>query len=135
MEQVSHTIKIIGVVRSELKRLEDCPLQESEGAPEAWLEIAPEFAQGLEGLAAGREIILLTWFHLASRDVLKCYPRQQKDLPHVGVFTTRSPDRPNPIGLHQVTVKEITNAGRVRVFPLEALDGTLVIDIKPVIKS
>jgi tRNA-Thr(GGU) m(6)t(6)A37 methyltransferase TsaA len=122
----------IGVVRSSLKKLEDCPLQGSEGAPEAWIEIDDAFAGGLEGITTGKEVILLTWFHEADRKVIRCYPRNNTTAPHVGVFTTRSPDRPNPIGLHQVTITGMTE-GKIRVFPLEALDGTPVIDIKPVI--
>ena len=125
-------LKPIGVVQSSLTKKEDCPLQGSEGAPEAWLKIEKPFTDGLDGLKVGTEVILLTWFHLASRDVVKCYPRNQVTAPHVGVFTTRSPDRPNPIGLHPVKIMAI-EPGRVKVFPLEALDGTLVIDIKPVI--
>jgi tRNA-Thr(GGU) m(6)t(6)A37 methyltransferase TsaA len=122
----------IGIVRSSLKKLEDCPLQGSEGAPEAWVEIHADFADGLDGITIGKEVILLTWFHEADRNVIKCYPRNNTTAPHVGVFTTRSPDRPNPIGLHQVTITGIEKA-KIRVFPLEALDGTPVIDIKPVL--
>ena len=122
----------IGVVESSLTDKDNCPLQGEEGAPEAWLKIEPAFAEGLDGLNVGSEIILLTWFHLASRDVVKCYPRRQVNAPHVGVFTTRSPDRPNPIGLHPVKVLAIEQS-RIKVYPLEAIDGTLLIDIKPVI--
>ena len=125
-------LKPIGVVESSLTDKDNCPLQGEEGAPEAWLKIEPAFAEGLDGLNVGSEIILLTWFHLASRDVVKCYPRRQVNAPHVGVFTTRSPDRPNPIGLHPVKVLAIEQS-RIKVYPLEAIDGTLLIDIKPVI--
>lgn len=125
-------VKPIGIVQSPLRRREDCPLQGDEGAPEAWLKIYDEFVQGLDGIRVGSEAILLTWFHLANRDVVKCYPRNQVNAPHVGVFTTRSPDRPNPIGLHIVKVLAV-EPGRVKVYPLEALDGTLLVDIKPVI--
>ena len=121
-------------MQSALIKREDCPLQGDEGAPEAWLNIDKEFLPGLQGLKVGNEIILLTWFHLVDREVLKCYPRNQINSPHVGVFTTRSPDRPNPIGLHPVKVLAI-ESGRVKVYPLEALDGTLLLDIKPVIRS
>ncbi len=124
----------IGIVRSVLHRKEDCPLQGEEGAPEAWVEIDEKFAEGLKGLNAGQSVILLTWFHLANRETLTCYPRNQVHAPHVGVFTTRSPDRPNPIGIHRVKILEIEN-GKLKVHPLEALDGTLVIDIKPVISA
>lgn len=124
----------IGVVESTLTSREDCPLQGNEGAPEAWLNIRKDYAAGLDGLEVGSEAILITWFHLADRDVLKCYPRNQINSPHVGVFTTRSPDRPNPIGLHSVKILAI-EPGRIKVYPLEALNGTLLVDIKPVIPS
>jgi tRNA-Thr(GGU) m(6)t(6)A37 methyltransferase TsaA len=122
----------IGIVQSTLKRKEDCPLQGSEGAPEAWLVLDPKFADGIQGLQVGSSVILLTWFHLADRETIKCYPRNQVDAPHVGVFSTRSPDRPNPIGLHTVKILAVERA-KLKVFPLEALDGTLLLDIKPVI--
>jgi tRNA-Thr(GGU) m(6)t(6)A37 methyltransferase TsaA len=128
-----HYLKAIGVVRSTLKRKEDCPLQEFEGAPEAWLIIDQRYVEALHGLDAGNDVILLTWFHLANRDVLKCYPRNEFDAPHTGVFSTRSPDRPNPIGLHTVKILTIKQ-NELKVRPLEALDGTLIIDIKPVIR-
>ncbi len=127
------TLNPIGIIHSSLKRLEDCPLQGNEGAPEATIEIFPEFTGGLDGMEAGNEIIVLTWFHESDRSVIKCYPRNFKELPPVGVFTTRSPGRPNPIGLHRVKITEVSAAGKIKVQPLEALDGTPVIDIKPVI--
>jgi tRNA-Thr(GGU) m(6)t(6)A37 methyltransferase TsaA len=130
----SLNIKPIGIVESPLIRREDCPLQGNEGAPEAWLKINEEFLEALDGLTVGREVILLTWFHLANREILKCYPRNEINSPHVGVFTTRSPDRPNPIGLHTVKILAIERR-RVKVYPLEALDGTLLLDIKPVIST
>jgi tRNA-Thr(GGU) m(6)t(6)A37 methyltransferase TsaA len=123
----------VGTVRSFLKRQAECPHQGWEGAPEAWLEIAPTFLDGLDGVAPGREVIVLTWFHEAQREVLKVHPRGNPDRPLRGVFATRSPDRPNPIGLHRVEVLEIENGRRLRVRPLEALDGTPIIDIKPVL--
>lgn len=124
----------IGIIQSPLLRKEDCPLQGSEGAPEAWLLINKTFTEGLDGLRVGSSVILLTWFHLANRQILKCYPRNEINSPHVGVFTTRSPDRPNPIGLHTVKIVAI-EPGKLKVYPLEALDGTLLLDIKPVISS
>ena len=124
------TLKKIGMVRSSLANIEDCPLQGDEGAPEAWLEIDPNFVEGLDGLKVGSFVILLTWFHLAKRETLKCYPRKEIHAAHVGVFSTRSPDRPNPIGLHRVKILAI-GPGKLQVYPLEALDGTALIDIKP----
>ena len=97
----------IGFIRSSLKSRAEAPKFGTEGAPDAWVEVNPLVAEGLEGIAVGAEIILLTWFHQSRRDVLKLHPRWDKSLPLTGVFTTRSPDRPNPIGLHRVTVREI----------------------------
>ena len=113
--------------------LEGCPKQGAEGAPEAWLEIDPAFSEALEGLAAGQEIIVLTWLDRGRRDLLRVHPRGNPEAPLKGVFATRSPHRPNPIGLHRVKIVEIQGLGRMRVRPLEALDGTPVIDIKPVL--
>ncbi len=124
----------IGVVHSSLVSRKDCPRQGWDDAPEAWLEIDAAFAAGLEGIAPGRELIILTWLHLAERDVLQVSPRDTPDDVFKGVFTTRSPDRPNPIGLHRVEVLEVEDSGRLRVGPLEALDGTPIIDIKPVLR-
>jgi tRNA-Thr(GGU) m(6)t(6)A37 methyltransferase TsaA len=127
-----YTIEPIGFVRSPLTRLEDAPRQGDEGAPEAWLELAPLVAQGLAGILAGDELMLLTWFHLARRDVLQVHPRGDLNRPLTGVFATRSPDRPNPVGLHRVSVLEVTGQ-KLRVAPLEAIDGTPIVDIKPVL--
>ena len=131
-EPAAYVVRPVGVVRSGLTRREDCPRQGSEGAPEAWVELAPAFADALDGLAPGDEVVLLTWLHAARRDVLKVHPRRDPGNALRGVFTTRSPDRPNPVGLHRVEVLEIDARRRLRVRPLEALDGTPVIDIKPV---
>jgi tRNA-Thr(GGU) m(6)t(6)A37 methyltransferase TsaA len=125
-------IRPIGVIRSTIKTRTQAPKQGSEGAPDAWLEISPLAAEGLLGLAAGDEIVVITWFHRARRDVLKVHPRSDRSRPLTGVFATRSPDRPNPLGLHRVTVRRIVK-GRLRIGPIEAIDGTLVVDIKPVI--
>lgn len=126
------TLEAIGFVRSELIYLEDAPRQGHEGAPDAWLEFLPSVADGLKGMMVGDEIIVLTWLHRSGRNVLQAHPRGNLETPLTGVFATRSPDRPNPIGLHQVTVLEI-DGQRLRVGPIEAIDGTPVVDVKPVL--
>lgn len=131
-ETVSYSLHPIGVVRSQLHRREDAPRQGDEGAPAAWLLLSPQYMEALDGIAVGAEIVVLTWFHLAHRDRLKVHPRNEILTQPTGVFATRSPDRPNPIGLHRVTVLEINPQQGFKVGPLEALDGTPVIDIKPV---
>jgi tRNA-Thr(GGU) m(6)t(6)A37 methyltransferase TsaA len=128
----SYRLEPIGVVRSELVSLESAPRQGDEGAPEAWLELTAPVAPGLVGISVGDELIVLTWLHRARRDVLQVHPRGKLETPLTGVFATRSPDRPNPVGLHRVSVLEVAGA-RLRVAPLEAIDGTPVIDIKPVL--
>ena len=132
MKQISYRVEPIGMVRSTLTRLEDAPMQGDESAQEAWLEIMPQVAQGLIGISVGDGLILLTWLHLAERDVLQVHPRGDLNRPLTGVFATRSPDRPNPIGIHRVSVLEVTSQ-RLRVAPLEAIDGTPIIDLKPVL--
>jgi tRNA-Thr(GGU) m(6)t(6)A37 methyltransferase TsaA len=126
-------IRPIGYVRSPLRSRAEAPRQGSEGAPDAWLELHEEVLAGAEGITVGQEIIVLTWFHQAEREVLKVHPRNDPTLPLSGVFATRSPDRPNPIGLHRVRVAEVAGA-RIKVGPLEAIDGTPVVDIKPVLQ-
>jgi tRNA-Thr(GGU) m(6)t(6)A37 methyltransferase TsaA len=123
----------IGVVSSPLTDPAVAPKQGFEGGPEAWLVLEPRFLEGLDGLAPGDEVIVLTWLHRGDRDVLRVHPRDDPSNPERGVFTTRSADRPNPIGLHEVTVAEIDGA-RVRVRDLEAVDGTPVVDLKPVLR-
>jgi tRNA-Thr(GGU) m(6)t(6)A37 methyltransferase TsaA len=125
-------LKPIGTVESPLKDRESAPLQGHEGAPDAWLVFDPAVLEGLEGIRPGDEVIVLTWLDRASRDVLRVHPRGDPANPMQGVFNTRSPDRPNPIGLHPVEVLSI-DGGRVRVRNLEALDGTPIVDVKPVI--
>jgi len=125
-------LRPIGVIRSKIKERSKAPKQGSEGAPDAWLEVRPFAVRALDGLASGDEIIILTWLHRAHRDVLKVHPRSDPKRRLTGVFATRSPDRPNPIGLHQVTVHRIAK-NRLRIGPIEAIDGTPVIDIKPVL--
>jgi tRNA-Thr(GGU) m(6)t(6)A37 methyltransferase TsaA len=127
-------LRPIGYVRSVLVRREDAPRQGGEGAPDAWIEVAPELAEALKGLTTGQEVILITWFHQADRDTLQVHPRNELDRPLTGVFATRSPDRPNPLGLHRVRIIEI-HGTRLRVGPLEAIDGTPVVDIKPVLST
>ena len=124
----------MGVVRSPLTDLSAAPMQGDEGAPEAWLEFDPAVAEALDGVAAGAEVLVLTWLDRADRDVLRVHPRDDLARPLQGVFATRSSDRPNPIGLHRVTVLEVAGP-RLRVGPLEAVDGTPVVDIKPVLKG
>jgi len=136
----SYTLEPVGFIRSVLKRREEAPRQGSEGAPDAWLEIEPQFAEALLGLEVGHELIVITWLHEARRDVLKGHPRSDPNRPLTGVFYTRSPARPNPLGLHPVTVREInppsregygaTRATRLKIGPIEAFDGTPVVDIK-----
>lgn len=127
-----YTLRPVAYVRSELKRLEDAPMQGLEGAPDAELEVEPAYADALDGVQPGDDLVLLTWLHLADRGVLKVHPRSDPARPLTGVFATRSPDRPNPIGLHRVRVLE-RDGLRLRVAPLEAVDGTPVVDIKPVL--
>ncbi|MGH8242846.1 MAG: tRNA (N6-threonylcarbamoyladenosine(37)-N6)-methyltransferase TrmO [Steroidobacteraceae bacterium] len=124
------TLEPIGFVRSVLTSLETAPHQGDEGAPEAWLEITGTVAQGLVGIASGDELLVLTWLHRARRDVLQVHPRGRLEVPLTGVFATRSPDRPNPVGLHRVSVLEVSGR-RLRVAPMEAIDGTPIVDIKP----
>lgn len=125
-------LRPIGVIRSALKERSKAPKQGSEGAPDAWLEVDRFAEKALNGLAVGDGIIILTWLHRARRDVLKVHPRSDPRQPLTGVFATRSPDRPNPIGLHRATVRKIAR-NRLRIGPIEAIDGTPVIDIKPVL--
>jgi len=136
----SYTLEPVGFIRSVLKRREEAPRQGSEGAPDAWLEIEPQFAEALLGMEVGHELIVITWLHEARRDVLKGHPRSDPNRPLTGVFYTRSPARPNPLGLHPVAVREInppsregygaTRATRLKIGPIEAFDGTPVVDIK-----
>ena len=125
-------LRPIGVIRSVLKARAGAPKQGSEGAPDAWLDVRASVSTGLEGLRAGDDIIVVTWLHRARRSVLKVYPRSNRSLPLTGVFATRSPDRPNPLGLHRVTIRRLVRH-RLRIGPIEVLDGTPVVDIKPVL--
>jgi tRNA-Thr(GGU) m(6)t(6)A37 methyltransferase TsaA len=124
----------IGTIRSTLKTRGDAPLFYNEGAPDARLEILPAYRDGLERLQVGDELIILSWFHQADRSVLKVHPRGNPANPLTGVFLTRSPDRPNPIGLHRVTVRE-RHSDHLLIGPIEAIDGTPVVDIKRVVDT
>ncbi|MEU8171771.1 tRNA (N6-threonylcarbamoyladenosine(37)-N6)-methyltransferase TrmO [Microbispora hainanensis] len=134
-EPASFTLRPVGVVRSALTDRTEAPRQGREGAPDAWLEIDPAVAEALDGVTAGDEVLVLTWFHQADRETLRVHPRGETSNPLTGVFATRSPDRPNPIGLHRVTVLETDPARGLRVRPLEAIEGTPVIDVKPVLDA
>ena len=120
----------VGYVESPLVDLEDAPSQGDEGAPEAWLVFNADVHDAVRDLKAGDRIIVITWLHLSRRDVLRTYPRDLTHAPHVGVFSLRAPDRPNPIGLHPAAVLEVRGL-RVRVDQLEAVNGTPIVDIKP----
>lgn len=127
-------LRPIATVESPLTDLATAPKQADEGAPEAWLVFAPEVLDALDGLRVGDAVIVLTWLHRSERDVLRVHPRGDVARPMQGVFSTRSPARPNPIGLHEAQILAI-DGGRVRVSALEAVDGTPVLDVKPVLRS
>jgi tRNA-Thr(GGU) m(6)t(6)A37 methyltransferase TsaA len=128
------SIQFIGEVRSSLEDLKDCPLQEFEGGPQATLVIAKEYREALKGLRKGARILLFTWLNKADRAVLTTRPRNDPNAALTGVFVARSPDRPNPIGLHEVQIVEISGSGEIRVSNLEVLNATPLIDIKPVLQ-
>lgn len=127
-------VRPIGRVVSPLTDLESAPRQADEDAPDAWLVFEPEMLEGLLSLRHGDEVLLLTWLDRARRDVLSVHPRGDTSRPQEGVFSTRSPHRPNPIGLHRVEITAI-DGGRVRVRHLEAVDGTPIIDVKPILSE
>ena len=127
-------LRPIGRVESPLRDLTAAPKQGDEGAPDAWLVLAEAVLPALDGIEAGDEVLVLTWLDRADRDTLAVHPRGDAARPRQGVFATRSPDRPNPIGLHRVEVAE-RDGVRVRVRGLEALDGTPVLDLKPVLSA
>ncbi|HXL07040.1 MAG TPA: tRNA (N6-threonylcarbamoyladenosine(37)-N6)-methyltransferase TrmO [Gemmatimonadales bacterium] len=127
-----YSLRPIGHIRSTLRAPEKAPRQGSEGAPDAWLDVHPAYARGLLGIAAGDEVIVITWLDRADRDVLEVHPRDDPGNPLSGVFITRSSHRPNPLGLHRVTVREISGT-RLRIGPIEAIDGTPVVDVKAVL--
>ena len=122
-------LRAIGYIRSTLRDAAVAPKQGAEGAPDAWLELDSTLAGALLGMHAGDQIIVITWLHLAHRETLEVHPRGDPRHPMTGVFSTRSPHRPNPLGLHEVVVLEIVGT-RLRIGPIEAIDGTPVVDIK-----
>ena len=128
----SYEIRPIGYVESPLVDRESAPKQGSEGAPDAWLVLDPDVADGIRDLAVGADVFVLTWLHQSRRDVLAVRPRDDPRNPETGVFSTRSQDRPNPIGLHRVHISAIEGL-RVLVRDLEAFDGTPIVDVKPVL--
>lgn len=130
-----NNLQYIGVIHSELKRLEDCPLLESENAPKATIEIFLEFLEGINNIKVGSEIILFTWLHLADRTTLKTKPRNNPNAQLTGVFSTRSPDRPNPIGMHYVQVISIMGNNKLLISGLEVIDQTPLVDIKPALNN
>ena len=127
-------VKVIGRVESPLRDPGSAPKQPDEGAPEAWLVFEPEVLEGLQNIRAGDEAILLTWLDRADRSVLRVHPRGDRSRAEAGVFSTRSPHRPNPIGLHRVEIAAV-DGSRLRVHRLEALNGTPIIDLKPVLSA
>ena len=133
MSEAQYVLQPIGWVSSPLVDRDAAPRQGDEGAPDAWLVFEPAVREGIRDLVAGTEILVLTWLDRASRDVLVVHPRGDLGNPLTGVFSTRSPDRPNPIGLHRVQILEIDGT-RVRVRNLEALDATPVLDVKPLLE-
>lgn len=129
-----YEIQPIGVVESPLVSRTDAPCQGREGAPEAWLVFEPAVADGIRDLHVGDDVFVLTWLHEADRSVLAVHPRDDQTNPLTGVFSTRSSDRPNPVGLHRVRVVALDGL-RVRVTDLEAIDGTPIVDLKPVLDA
>jgi tRNA-Thr(GGU) m(6)t(6)A37 methyltransferase TsaA len=130
----SYEVLVVGKVESPLTDPAAAPRQGDEGAPDAWLVFEPAFLDALDGIRAGDEVIVLTWLHSARRDLLQVHPRGDTSRAQQGVFSTRSPHRPNPIGLHPVEIASMDGV-RVLVRNLEAIDGTPVLDLKPVLSS
>jgi tRNA-Thr(GGU) m(6)t(6)A37 methyltransferase TsaA len=128
----SFEVRAIGYVESPLVDRKSAPRQPDEGAPPASLVFEPEMVEGLDGIRPGDEVVVVTWLHLGRRDVMRVRPRRDERRAEVGVFASRSPDRPNPIGIHQVVVTDV-DGGRVRVRGIEAVDGTPILDLKPVL--
>ncbi|MBN2140057.1 MAG: tRNA (N6-threonylcarbamoyladenosine(37)-N6)-methyltransferase TrmO [Desulfovibrionaceae bacterium] len=122
-------LKAIGTISSSIRERAKCPKQGHEGAPDAWITVKDQYQEAMDGLAPGQEVLILTWLHEADREVLKVRPRGRPENPLRGVFSTRSPARPNPIGLHPVRILEVSG-NRLHVEPLDAIDQTPVLDIK-----
>jgi tRNA-Thr(GGU) m(6)t(6)A37 methyltransferase TsaA len=130
-----YSVRPIGYIRSELKDIDAAPMFYTEaGAPDARIELISTYTDGLHRLQVGQDIIVITWLHLARRDVLQVHPQGNPTKPLTGVFLTRSPDRPNPLGLHRAKVLA-SEAGSLLIGPIEAIDGTPVLDIKPVVEE
>jgi tRNA-Thr(GGU) m(6)t(6)A37 methyltransferase TsaA len=127
-----YELQPIGRVESPLVDRAAAPKQGDEGSPDAWLVFEPEVLDGIRDLQVGSDVIVLTWLDRGQRDTLVVHPRGDLTRPPTGVFSTRSPDRPNPIGLHRVTILAIDGL-RVQVRDLEALDATPIVDVKPVL--
>ena len=132
MSDSTYRLQPVGRVQSPLTDRASAPKQGDEGAPPARVVFRPEFREAAGDLQAGEEVLVLTWLHRGNRDVLSVHPRGDMNRPHQGVFSTRSPDRPNPIGLHAVTIEAIEE-NAITVHNLEAIDGTPVLDIKPIL--
>jgi tRNA-Thr(GGU) m(6)t(6)A37 methyltransferase TsaA len=130
----NYILEPVGVIRAPIKDLGDAPLFYTQGAPNARLELSPDYLEGLDRMKVGDEIIIITWLHLGRRDALKVHPRSDASNPLTGVFSTRSPNRPNPLGLHRVRVLAI-DADGLSIGPIEVIDGTPVVDIKPVVEE
>jgi len=128
-----YPLRPIGFVESPLTELQAAPRQGDEGSPDCWLILNPDVRPALDGLRAGDDIVVITWLHLADRTVLQVHPRSDTSRPMRGVFATRSQHRPNPLGVHVVTILGVDNL-RMRVHGLEAVDGTPIVDIKPVLE-
>jgi tRNA-Thr(GGU) m(6)t(6)A37 methyltransferase TsaA len=134
VDHASYQVRPVGWVQSPLRDRASAPKQGDEGAPAAWVVFDPSVADAIRDLRAGTDVLLLTWLDRAARDVLAVHPRGDTSRPLQGVFSTRSPDRPNPIGLHRVPIVAVDGA-RLEVRDLEALDGTPVLDVKPVLEA
>jgi tRNA-Thr(GGU) m(6)t(6)A37 methyltransferase TsaA len=132
---MAYELTVIGHVSSPLRDTADAPRQGDEGAPPARLVFEREFAGGLEGLSVGDEMLVLTWLHLADRTLLKVFPRGDRSRAFQGVFATRAPHRPNPIGIHRVAVTAVEGTTVVVVSGMEAVDGTPIIDLKPILND